>query len=540
MSAVADALRRDILATLLPGFEGADAPGWLLDLLREGLGGVCLFGSNVHSPHQLRELVATLRAAGPDSVVAIDEEGGDVTRLHVATGSPYPGNALLGRLDDLELTERVARAVGEALAAMGVTMTFAPDADVNNNAANPVIGVRSFGADPALAARHTAAWVRGVQSTAVAASAKHFPGHGDTAEDSHLALPVVDLPLTELRTRELVPFRAAIEAGTRTIMTSHILLPELDPDLPATLSPRILGGLLRGELGFGGVIVSDALDMRGASGVRGIPEAAVLALAAGCDLLCIGTDVSEETVEAMVGAVERAVADGRIPRARLADAATRVRALAADAPPAPDPSAPDPSAPDPSAPDPSKLDPSTPDPSTPDPSTPAPADEAAAAAPVPVIAAAELARAFDVRSGALDCLMAAGRVGTVIRVDTVANIAVGTVPWGPFAAEPAPIGGSWLSAAQIAALSPSHPLADPAGLAGPVLVVGKDLHRHGFAVEAIDALRAVRDDVVVCDLGWPSDDRAYADVATFGASRIAGEALVDLITEALTGEGAKR
>jgi beta-N-acetylhexosaminidase len=505
MSAVGGAgatLRRDLLATLLPGFGEADAPGWVLDLLREGLGGVCLFGSNVESPAQLRRLTAALRAAGPASVVAIDEEGGDVTRLHVASGSPYPGNAVLGRLDDLSLTERVAHAVGEALADVGVTMTFAPDADVNSNASNPVIGVRSFGADPGLAARHTAAWVRGVQGTGVAASAKHFPGHGDTAEDSHLALPVVDRPLAELAERELVPFRAAIDAGTRTIMTSHLLLPQLDPDLPATLSPRIIDGLLRRELGFTGVVVTDALDMKGASGVRGIPEAAVLALAAGCDLLCIGTEVSPETIEAIVAAGERAVAEGRLTRERVAEAAARVRGLAADAPPV--------SAEDRDAPE---------------------------ARYEPVVPADVVARAFDVLPGVPERLAGAGEIGTIVRVETVANIAVGAVPWGPFAAEVGAEHPSWVSRAATVTLRADDPLDDPAALAGPVIVVGKDLHRHAFAVAAIDALRAQRDDVVTCDLGWPGDDRAYADVATFGASRVVGEALIGLVAAAIAGAG---
>jgi beta-N-acetylhexosaminidase len=201
-----DDLRRDILTTLLPGFPGLTAPEWLLRRLRDGLGGVCLFGQNLVSADQLLALNTALRRANPLAVVAIDEAGGDVTRLFYDRGAPYPGNALLGRIDDVELTERVARTVGEALAALGCTVTFAPDVDVNSNPDNPVIGVRSFGADPELAARHSAAWVRGVQSTGVAASAKHFPGHGDTATDSHLALPVVDVALETLRERELVPF----------------------------------------------------------------------------------------------------------------------------------------------------------------------------------------------------------------------------------------------------------------------------------------------------------------------------------------------
>ena len=224
---------------------------------------------------QVRALTDAIRAANPLALIAIDEEGGDVTRLYYATGSPYPGNALLGRIDDLDLTAEVARSVALELRAVGVNLNFAPDADINSNPDNPVIGVRSFGADPELVSAHTAAWVAAHEAEGVAVSAKHFPGHGDTAQDSHLALPVVDLPLEELRERELRPFLAAIQAGARTIMSSHVLLPQLDPDRPATFSRAILDGVLRGELGFEGVIVSDALDMVGASGEIGIPAAAV-------------------------------------------------------------------------------------------------------------------------------------------------------------------------------------------------------------------------------------------------------------------------
>ncbi|HEU4807586.1 MAG TPA: glycoside hydrolase family 3 N-terminal domain-containing protein, partial [Homoserinimonas sp.] len=276
-------------AVLLPGFIGTTLPDWVVTRLRNGLAGVCLFGDNIESLPQLQLLTEAILEANPFAVIAIDEEGGDVTRIFYDVGSPYPGNAILGRMDDLAYTEAVAVSVGQQLRQAGCTMTFAPDVDVNSNPSNPVIGVRSFGADPALVARHGAAWVRGLQSTGIAVSAKHFPGHGDTAQDSHLALPVVDIPLETLMVRELAPFRAAIAAGAASIMTSHILLPQIDPDAPATLSSRILQGLLRGELGYEGVIVSDALDMAGASAVTGIPEAAVRAIGAGCDLLCIGT-----------------------------------------------------------------------------------------------------------------------------------------------------------------------------------------------------------------------------------------------------------
>ncbi|MGN6742326.1 MAG: glycoside hydrolase family 3 N-terminal domain-containing protein, partial [Amnibacterium sp.] len=185
-------LRADAAAVLLPGFAGAALPDWVARRVGDGMGGVCLFAENVTAA--LPSLTASLRSARPGVVIAIDEEGGDVTRLHAVDGSPEPGNAVLGRLDDLAATEASARRIGLALAEAGVTLDFAPSADVNVNPDNPVIGTRSFGADAALAARHVAAWVRGLQSTGVAACAKHFPGHGDTAVDSHRGLPVVDLP----------------------------------------------------------------------------------------------------------------------------------------------------------------------------------------------------------------------------------------------------------------------------------------------------------------------------------------------------------
>ncbi|KQM82826.1 glycoside hydrolase family 3 protein [Agromyces sp. Leaf222] len=492
-------LRRDIHTTLLPGFAGTTAPEWLLGRLRDGLGGVCVFGPNIVDAEQLRTLNASLREANPLAVVAIDEEGGDVTRLFYDRGAPYPGNAVLGRLDETELTERVAHEVGRALAATGCTVTFAPDIDVNSNPDNPVIGVRSFGSDPELVARHTSAWVRGVQSTGVAASAKHFPGHGDTATDSHLALPVVDVSLETLRERELVPFRAAIASGTRTIMTSHILLPQLDAENPATLSPRILQGLLRGELGFEGVIVSDALDMKGASGVHGIPEAAVLALAAGCDLLCIGSDNSDAQLDDIVAAVEGAVASGRLPVERLREAAARVRALSADAP-----------------------------------VIPASVVTVEPAHDVEELAA--FAASFEVSDAARTRLASASRVGTIVRVDTVANIAVGVAPWGPFASSLVEGVPDWFGDAEVVGIAAGSPLGEIVELAGPVLVVGKDLHRHAFAVDAIERLRAVRDDVVTVDMGWPSNDRAYADVSTFGASRLIGSALLAFVGAALAGE----
>ena len=455
------------LAVLMPGFVGTELPDWLAARLRDGLGGVCIFGGNITSRPQLRELTAAIYAANPDALIAIDEEGGDVTRLYYDQGSPYPGNAILGRIDDVELTESVARTVGWQLRRTGVNLDFAPDVDINSNPDNPVIGVRSFGTDPGLVARHSAAWTRGLQSTAVAVSAKHFPGHGDTAQDSHLALPVVDLPLEALRERELVPFVASIEAGAKTIMTSHILLPQLDAVNPATFSRRILQELLRDDLGFRGVIVSDALDMVGASGELGIPEAAVRAIAAGCDLLCIGTDNTDEQLGQIAAALEGAVADGRLEGARLADAGTRNVGLAREL-----------------------------------------AGVASASHIVgddvePTFDLARTAAAFDV---APSVAVAVDR--TLVSLETVANIAVGVAPWGPPVSARVSAGGT---------------LPD---VAGQLVLVGKDNHRHDWVRALVTEARRSHPDVIVVDMGWPGDDRAYADVATFGASKHVSQALL--------------
>ncbi len=450
---------------LLPGFVGTELPEWLAVRLRAGLGGVCLFAENIASLEQLRELTGAIRAANPRALIAIDEEGGDVSRLHAATGSPFPGNAVLGRLDDVGLTASVGAAVARELRAAGVNLNFAPDVDINSNPDNPVIGVRSFGADPRLVARHSAAWVAAHEAEGVAVSAKHFPGHGDTDADSHHALPVVDLPLEALRERELVPFEAAIAAGARTIMSSHILLPQLDGAQPATFSRRILQELLRDELGFDGVVVSDALDMAGASGEIGIPTAAVRALAGGCDLLCIGTRNTDAQLAEIEAAIEAALASGELAEGRLADAVARVTALAESLP------------------------------------------AGLAAQPEPyVVDPARIASAFDVVEG-----VSVPRGVRLLSLETTANVAVGTVPWGlaSVGLEPERVReGDPLPASEV-----------------PYLVVGKDNHRRAWTRDLIDAARAAQPATVVIDMGWPAPDRAYADIATFGASRSVSAAL---------------
>jgi beta-N-acetylhexosaminidase len=307
-------LERQAATCLFASFPGTEVPDWVRAWLGRGLGGIVLFADNVAG-----DLVASLRAGRPELVVAIDEEGGDVTRLEAESGSSYPGNLALGVVDDTQLTEGVAAAIAAELTQIGVTMNLAPVADVNSNPHNPVIGVRSFGSDPELVARHVAAFVTGTQRVGVAACAKHFPGHGDTAVDSHLELPTVEGDVQ----KALAPFRAAIEAEVASVMTGHLVVPELD-HAPATLSPRIVSGLLRDELGFDGLVLSDALEMRAISATVGIEEGAVSALEAGVDALCLGRVQGEDVIESVHEAIVEAVGSGRLSEGRVAEAADRV------------------------------------------------------------------------------------------------------------------------------------------------------------------------------------------------------------------------
>ena len=320
-------LSRLAAATLHPGFEGLAPPEWIRRWLDRGLGGVVLFSRNVRDREQLRALCGALRAERPEVLVSLDEEGGDVTRLEAARGSSFPGNLALGAVDDVALTRRVAAAIGGELAAVAIDLDLAPVADVIVDPAAAIVGVRSFGSDPELVARHVAAYVEGLQSAGVAACAKHFPGHGEAVGDSHLELPVAETDLETLRARALPPFAAAVEAGVRAVMTAHVRFTALDQE-PATLS-RPWIELLRSELGFEGVVMTDALEMQGAGGPAGIEESAVQALAAGADALCLGADLSPEQVEGAHGAIVDAVQAGRLDEKRLLEAAGRVAALAA-------------------------------------------------------------------------------------------------------------------------------------------------------------------------------------------------------------------
>ena len=290
--------------------------------------GVVLMGRNVGPPAQTRGTIAELQARAkakglPPLFVAVDQEGGRVQRLGPPHYPDHPAARSVGYRRDPAQARAAARRIGEELRALGFNWNFAPVLDVNNNPQNPVIGDRAYGDDPALVAAMGAAAVRGFQEDAgILACGKHFPGHGDTDTDSHHALPRIGHDRARLDAVELVPFRAALGVGLAAVMTSHILFPALDPALPATLSPAILTGLLREELGFEGLIITDDLEMKGVADGWGAAEAAVLAVQAGADiLLCCHTwETQREIRQALVAAVETR----RLPESRVVVAVSRI------------------------------------------------------------------------------------------------------------------------------------------------------------------------------------------------------------------------
>ena len=471
-------------AVLIPPFPGTTPPPWILRALERGLAGVTLFGPNVVG--DTAALSAALRsAAAVEPVIAIDEEGGDVTRVAYAQGSPYPGNAALGVVDDAALTRDVYAAIGGDLARLGINLNLAPCADVLVPGGSAVVGTRSFGSDPGLVARHVTAAVAGLQGAGLAACAKHFPGHGSAAADSHLTLATVSGTLAELRARDLPPFVAAIAAGSLAIMPGHLRVPELTGDLPATFSQAAVIGLLRGELGFDGVVISDGLEMKAASGAFGIPQAAVFAVTAGVDLLCLGRDTDEAMYYAVRAALADAVASGRLDGDRLAEAADRVAALRAwlanareehDGVAAPN---------------------------------------AAAGAEIGLLAARRaLRRSGPVPSALVDPL--------VVEVEPEENIAAGRFTWG-FA--------RWAEARRV------DPAAGDGAAAGSIIAAaaGRSLVlavRHGAgALPLVNELLGARPDAIMVDMGAPAwtPPPGTAYLATSGASRASAQAAAEAL-----------
>ncbi|MEV4554967.1 glycoside hydrolase family 3 protein [Nonomuraea wenchangensis] len=482
-------------AVLFPGFAGRTPPDWLRRRLGEGLAGVALFSRNIADPSQLAGLTAALRAENPLVLVGTDEESGEVTRLEVAGGSSRPGAYALGVVDDEALTEAVARDLGADLARAGITIDFAPSADVNANPDNPVIGLRAFGSEPELVARHTRAFVRGLQAAGVAACAKHFPGHGDTSVDSHHGVPVVAGDGVE---DALLPFREAIKEGVRTVMTGHLLVPSYDAELPATLSPKLLTGLLREELGFDGVIVTDGIEMAAVSGAYGIGGAAARAIAAGADAICVGGERADEATAVEIrDAIAAAVTGGLLPEERLADAARRVRELATWA----------------AASSGGSLD--------------------GASGPGDGLGLVAARRAVRVTRRSAAPVLPLSGPASVVELAPEMNLAIdkGT-PWGVGEPLSRLLPGTTvarLTAAEATGAALERLLGEAIGR--PLVVVVRDAHRYAWQGEALRHLLSARPDAVVVEMGLPARaDLGAAHVSTYGSARVCGQAAAEVLT----------
>jgi beta-N-acetylhexosaminidase len=333
-------LRRHAGQLAMIGFAGYSVPQDVRLLAREfDLGGVVLFARNVEAPEQVAELARAVAELADELPlwVATDQEGGRVARLKEPF-TVWPPMMTLGRSGDADLTARFARALAAELTAVGISLDFTPVLDIHTNSANRVIGDRALSERADEVARLGTVIIRTLQAEGIAACGKHFPGHGDTSADSHDELPIVEQPPDRIERVELVPFRAAIEAQVASILTAHVLIPSIDDARPATLSPRIVDGMLKRMLGFEGMVITDDLDMKAISATTGAGDAAVAALAAGCDvaLMC------SPNQQAQVGAIEaiiHAVENRTLPFRRVEDALKRQRRVKERflAPPRPQP-----------------------------------------------------------------------------------------------------------------------------------------------------------------------------------------------------------
>jgi beta-N-acetylhexosaminidase len=327
------ALREQIGQLLVAGFWGTTPSPEIIDLIRNyRIGGIILFSRNVQDAQQVLELTQRLQTIAIRAghrvplLIAIDQENGMVQRLGRGT-TLFPGNMALGAIGSEQVVYNVAQATGRELKALGINMNLAPVVDVNNNPVNPVIGVRSFGEDPHQVARLAAAAVKGYRAAGVISDLKHFPGHGDTAVDSHLALPTISSTLEQLEAIELVPFKTGIEVGADSVMIAHISFPAVNHQeaLPASVSPAMVRGLLRERLGFDGVIISDCMEMNAVAETIGTERAAVMALRAGVDLVLVSHTYARQL--GSIEAIQLALQGGDLSPEVVQRAAERVLKL---------------------------------------------------------------------------------------------------------------------------------------------------------------------------------------------------------------------
>jgi len=328
-----DEFERQAARCVFVGIQGTTPAPAELELVRRGVGAVLLFARNVAEPGQVAELARSLKTAAPGPLlICVDQEGGRVQRLRPPHWTAWPSMRRLGEIDQqggldgtngTVIAERVGEMIARELSASGIDVDFAPVLDVDTNPDNPVIGDRSFSRDPRRVARLGVALAQGLERSGVASCAKHYPGHGDTSQDSHLTLPRLAHDEKRLWEVELVPFVAAARAGIASVMTAHVRFETFDR-LPATLSPVALR-LLRQDIGFRGCCISDDLEMRAISDIWGIPDAAELSITAGCDAVLVSHTLQHQ--HDAIDAIARGARAGPLPRERLAEAASRVEAL---------------------------------------------------------------------------------------------------------------------------------------------------------------------------------------------------------------------
>jgi beta-N-acetylhexosaminidase len=481
MSAVDD--RRLAAACMLGSFGGPEVPPWMLRAVRDGLGGVLLFAQNVVDDVQVKDLCDQLRDARADVVIAIDEEGGDVTRLDAARGSDTPSPAAFGYVDDARLTADAYAALGRRVRSAGIDLTLAPCADINSNPRNPIIGVRSFGVTAERVSRHVVAAIEGFQAGGLSACAKHFPGHGDTSADTHLGPARVSATMTALTERELAPFAAAISAGVDAILTAHLVADALDVE-PVSISAPWTEHL-RKAMGFDGVIITDALDMDAVAegrGIAGVANAAVRAMLAGADFLCLGSNFDDAMTATVLDRVASALGDSDIKRDWVERSRDRIALLRRPAP------------------------------------TPSSSNTIDGAA----------AQLVAERAVVIDGELPSGPFA-VVECRPPGSMACFNVTWG--------IADSLRKRGwPTATITASDPIASvcAAVLAAagdmPILVVVRDICVHPWQAEVVDVLVAARPrSVVVVELGWPSDRPSgiAASVLTHGAARSSAQAVID-------------
>jgi len=326
MSQIKD-LKNLVGQLFMVGFDGVTVPREFQEAVKEHkLGGTIYFKRNVESPAQLAELSNELQFSCRDKVspfmlIAIDHEGGKVNRL-IKPFTKFPGNEYLGEINSPKMGFQFGAIIAKELKAVGINVNFAPVVDVNTNPDNPVMKERMFSSDPEVCGKLGSAVCRGIQKMGVAAVAKHFPGHGDTQVDSHLDLPRIDKPLSELEKVELIPFKRMVRSRVEGIMTAHILNSALDPDYPATLSEKTIQPILRQGMRYSRLIFSDDMEMKAISDNYGADEAAILAVKAGCDVLVYRGDngVPISSIEAIIKAVE----NKKISRSQLEASVERI------------------------------------------------------------------------------------------------------------------------------------------------------------------------------------------------------------------------